>query len=130
MSGGISYDNKLNVSTKVAGQVRRARPAGAPVSRARARPAQPKPRETPQTSALLSRFPRHRRARTPPVSLLRHPRSTSQNVKADLVSKGTEVTASATANYAVDKDISADVTVNEKGDVKATLSHAGHRWTA
>ena len=41
------------------------------------------------------------------------------------MSKGTEVTASATANYAVDKDISADVTVNEKGDVKATLSHAG-----
>ena len=35
------------------------------------------------------------------------------------------MTASATANYAVDKDISADVTVNEKGDVKATLSHAG-----
>ena len=41
------------------------------------------------------------------------------------MSKGTEVTASATANYAIDKDISADVTVNEKGDVKATLSHAG-----
>lgn len=41
------------------------------------------------------------------------------------MSKGTDVTASATANYAVDKDISADVTVNEKGDVKATLSHAG-----
>jgi len=57
LSGGISYDNKFNVSTKVAGQVRRTtHPAGAPASRARARPAQPKPRETPQTSALLSRF--------------------------------------------------------------------------
>ena len=41
------------------------------------------------------------------------------------MSKGTDVTASATANYAVDKDISAGVTVNEKGDVKATLSPAG-----
>ena len=41
------------------------------------------------------------------------------------MSKGTDVTASATANYAVGKDVSADVAVNEKGDVKATLSHAG-----
>ena len=31
LSGGISYDNKFNVSTKVAGQVRRTtRPAGRP----------------------------------------------------------------------------------------------------
>tara|TARA_B110000977_G_scaffold37365_2_gene50226 strand:+ start:23995 stop:24678 length:684 start_codon:yes stop_codon:yes gene_type:complete len=41
------------------------------------------------------------------------------------VSKGTDVTASATGNYSIDKDINADVTVNEKGDVKATFAHSG-----
>ena len=35
------------------------------------------------------------------------------------------MTASATASYSIDKDFNADLTVNEKGDVKATLAHAG-----
>jgi len=67
LSGGISYDNKFNVSTKVGGH----------------------------------------------------------SVKADIVSKGVDVTASATGTYAIAKDFTADCTVNEKGDVKGTMAHAG-----
>ena len=68
LSGGISYDNKFNVSSKVSGQ----------------------------------------------------------NVKADVVFKGKDATGSATASYAIDKDFTADLTLNEKGDVKTVLAHAGH----
>lgn len=67
LSGGISYDNKFNVSSKVSGQ----------------------------------------------------------NVKADVVFKGKDATGSATASYAIDKDFTADLTLNEKGDVKTVLAHAG-----
>ena len=51
--------------------------------------------------------------------------SKTQSVKADIVSKGVDVTASATGTYAIAKDFTADCTVNEKGDVKGTMAHAG-----
>ena len=48
-----------------------------------------------------------------------------QSVKAEAVSKGTDVTGSATVNYAVDKDFTADLTVNQDGVVKAVVAHSG-----
>jgi len=43
--------------------------------------------------------------------------------KFDVTSKGTDVNGSATATYTLEKDVTAEVTVNEAGVVKAALAH-------
>jgi hypothetical protein len=54
----------------------------------------------------------------PPLSPQPKPH-VQQGVKADMTSKGMDISGSATVNYAIDKNFNADLTVNEVGLYKS-----------
>ena len=128
LTGGLSYDHKFSVSGKpIKDELVRTPP------RARVHPPRPSISANPRVviNALAATALNVARAPLPPSSaIIRRPvptppSSSTQTIKAEAVSKGTDFSGDGTATYVVDKELSAELKVTDKGVAKVSVTKSG-----
>ena len=126
LTGGLSYDHKFSVSGKpIKDELVRTPPRARVHPPRRSISANPRvmpTRQPPGVPRVASRAPPsgiHDHPTSPPPSL------STQTIKAEAVSKGTDVSGDGTATYVVDRDLSAELKVTDKGVAKVSVTKSG-----